>query len=240
MMTENEQMEYTIQANEALERGPYLHHELVTILKSTHGSITYRRLAAEMGNIVGHVCIMNYMKQLDGFSYTTNHVYPHLDVQAKARRVEWCHAFWLFWLSAKATKSRTQLVLVHMDEKWFYAMVSRTKNKKITSLGVVPRHNTTHHKSHIHKVLVIAATGLIVNDNDIEAGGRGVRLSLSRAGKMVRARKDSYKRVYAEDGTYSYPCIAANRIRRKGELYWKDCDITGSDPGTEKDPKYAY
>ena len=51
-------------------------------------------------------------------------------------------------------------------------------------------------------------------------------------------RKDSYKRVYAKDGTYSYPCIAANRIRRKSELHWKDCDITGSDPGTGTDPKY--
>ena len=93
MMSEDEQMEYMIQANEALERGPYLHHELVTILKSTHGSIPYRRLAAEMGNIVGHVCIINYMKQLDGFSSTTNHLYPNLDVHAKARRVELCHAF---------------------------------------------------------------------------------------------------------------------------------------------------
>ena len=125
-----------------------------------------------------------------------------------------------------------------MDENWFYTMVSRIKNKKITNLGVLPWYNTTHHKSQMRKVLVIAATGLIVNDNDTEAGGRGVHLSLSRAEKMARARKDSYKRVYAKDGTYSYPCIVANRIRRKGELCWKDCDITGSDPGTEKDPKY--
>ena len=70
------------------------------------------------------------MKQFDGFSYTTNHGYPHLGVQAKVRQVDWCHAFWLFWLSTKPTKSRTQLVLVHMDEKWFYAMVSRTKKQE--------------------------------------------------------------------------------------------------------------
>ena len=88
-----------------------------------------------------------------------------------------------------------------MDEKWFYALVSRTKNKQITSLGITPRHNTTHHKSHLHKVLVIAATGFIVKVNDIEAGGRAIRLCFDRAGLMVQAKKDSYKRVYRPDGT---------------------------------------
>ena len=182
---------------------------------------------------------MNYIKSLGEFSYVTNRIFPHLDAQAKARRVEWTKSFWLFWLSAKATKTRIQMVLVHMDEKWFYASVRRTKNKQILSIGCELRHNTTHHLSHMHKVLIIAATGYIVKDNDIEAGGNAIRLCFDRAGRMIQAKKDSYKRVYYDDGSYSYPRIPENKLRSKGEYYWNDMDITGSSEGTDQDPKYS-
>ena len=55
---------------------------------------------------------------------------------------------------------------------------------------------------------------------------------------MVPAARDTYRRVYRDDGTYHYPQIASNRLRRKGELYFKSMEITGSNPGTAKEPKF--
>ena len=52
---------------------------------------------------------------------------------------------------------------------------------------------------------------------------------MDRAGKMVAVKEDSYKRVYADDGkSYTYPKIAENRLRVKGQLYFQNRDITGS------------
>lgn len=56
---------------------------------------------------------------------------------------------------------------------------------------------------------------------------------------MVNATKDSYKRVYNSDGTYSYPKLPENLLRKKGEPYFKGCEITGLKRGTEKKPKVA-
>ncbi len=44
----------------------------------------------------------------------------------------------------------------------------------------------------------------------------------------MQAKKDSYKRVYNDDGTYNYPRVAENIIRKKGEFYFENCEICGS------------
>ena len=57
---------------------------------------------------------------------------------------------------------------------------------------------------------------------------------------MVAAQKDSYKRVYQRDGTWHYPKIAANLLRRKGQEYFENMEITGSNEGGEgKKGKFA-
>lgn len=55
---------------------------------------------------------------------------------------------------------------------------------------------------------------------------------------MIPAQKDSYKRVYREDGTFHYPKVAENILRKKGNLYFQSMDVTGSSEGTTKDPKF--
>ena len=57
---------------------------------------------------------------------------------------------------------------------------------------------------------------------------------------MVKATKDSYKKVYRDNGTYHYPKIAANKLRTKGVEYFKAVEITGSKEGTDKDPKLPH
>jgi hypothetical protein len=56
---------------------------------------------------------------------------------------------------------------------------------------------------------------------------------------MQKAKKDSYKRVYQEDGTYHYPKIPENKLRMKGEMYFESMEITGSNEGTATDPKLS-
>ena len=56
---------------------------------------------------------------------------------------------------------------------------------------------------------------------------------------MVKATKDSFKRVYKKDGGFHYPTIILNRVRIKGNLCFKVCGITGSKEKTEKQPKMS-
>ena len=56
---------------------------------------------------------------------------------------------------------------------------------------------------------------------------------------MVKAKKDSYSRVYQPDGTYHYPQVEANLLRKQGEEYFKNVELTGNSNGTEKDPKMS-
>ena len=92
----------------------------------------------------------------------------------------------------------------------------------------------------MHKVFGIATSGFLPVDNDIEKGGRAVKVRMDRAGRMVAAKEDSYKRVYADDSKlYTYPKTAENKLRVKGQLYFQNMEITGSKEGTEKEPKMA-
>jgi hypothetical protein len=53
---------------------------------------------------------------------------------------------------------------------------------------------------------------------------------------MVTASKDSYKRVYRDDGSFHYPKIPANLLRNKGDLYFKTVKLTCSLEGTQSNP----
>ena len=80
---------------------------------------------------------------------------------------------------------------------------------------------------------------MLCDGNDIRRGGKAIPISLVRVGKMVKAKKDSYKRVYKENGSYHYPKLQANLLRKKGELYFASFELTGSKDGTEKKPKIS-
>ena len=90
-----------------------------------------------------------------------------------------------------------------------------------------------------YKVLVFVMTAFMPTGNDFGQGGQSFKLLCTRAGAMREATKDSYKRVYRDDGTYHYPQIAENLLRSAGQLYFKSMEITGSNEGTDKDPKFS-
>ena len=78
-----------------------------------------------------------------------------------------------------------------------------------------------------------------MRDYDITNGGRAFPVAIIRVGKMVRVDKYKFKCAYRDDGTYYYPRILENQIRKNGELNFKSFGLTGSSGGTEKNPKIS-
>ena len=126
-------------------------------------------------------------------------------------------------------------MLVYMNETWFWAVDKQRHNKKIISLEIQPIDHKTYHTSHINKVIGIVISGFLPVDNDIEKGRRIMKVGTYRAGRVMAAKEDSYTRIDVDDGkSYTYPKIAKNRLRVKGQLYFKNIEITGSKEGTER------
>ena len=66
-----------------------------------------------------------------------------------------------------------------------------------------------------------------------------MKVKMDRVVRMVATNEDSYKRVYKDDGSYTYPILLENRLRAKCELYFKNMEIIGSKEGIEKESKMA-
>ena len=83
-------------------------------------------------------------------------------------------------------------MLVHMDEKWFFAIAVRKNNKHVPALAVCPAPNTVQHKSRIEKVMGLCTTGFLPFNNDIEKGGVLIKIDFERAGRIEKATRDTY------------------------------------------------
>ena len=116
---------------------------------------------------------------------------------------------------------------------------TRTFCKVIPGWGVQGDDSHVQHKSHVCKEMYIVVTAFVLNANDITKGGRAIPVSCIRVGRMVKAQKDSYRRVYKGNGTFHYPKITENILRRKGVEYFSAVELTGSSEGTEKAPKMS-
>lgn len=221
-----------------LERSKYLWSELEEFLLKAKGKVSYKTMASYLGNIVCVHTIIAILKEQEGYHTRKDRILPSLDSGKRELRVKWTNTWWLFYLSCAAIPtSVAQIVLLHFDEKWFYAAVARANNKVLTSIGLEPVDYYTRHKSHIHKEMYAAFTAFAPNENDITKGGIPIPVDCVRIGRMLPAKRDSYKRVYKEDGTYHHPQIEANKLRTKGQLYFTSLDLKGSSEGTEKKPK---
>ena len=185
------------------------------------------------------VTIRDFVMGLPESQYQTARVLPMLTTQTKLLRLQWAKAFHVFWHGARLIAKSVQILLCMNDKKCFFALKVRKFQKSVLFFGVTRQFHSVHHKSHIEKVLCLATTGFLPFNNNINEGGRSVKIHLQRAGGLVPAKKDSYKRVYKQDGTYHYPQVPQNRLRVAGELYFENWEITGSDKGSKKSPKFS-
>jgi len=87
--------------------------------------------------------------------------------------------------------------------------------------------------------MYVVVTAFVPTDNDFTKGGTVVPVACVRVGKMVKAKRDSFKRVYALDGTWKNPPIPENKLQSKGDIRFKSFELTGSNEGTQKKPKIS-
>ncbi len=59
-------------------------------------------------------------------------------------------------------------------------------------MGVQGVWNRVYHKNSINKILVICAMAFLPHNNDLRKGGTAKKLTITQAGGMVKASKDSY------------------------------------------------
>ena len=225
------------------ERCALLLVEIGQILRRTQGRLTWQQLASSLCGtgvpVVSHMSIARAIMSLPDSTYTTTRIFPLLNEATKRKRLEWSMNFWKFWTTVKVL-TNVKVLLVHMDEKWFYSVAVRNKNKFVPFLGMQNKvSSTVQHKSHIHKEMLICTTAYLPHNNDMERGGMAYKVSMERVGKLLPAKRDSYKRVYNDDNTFSYPHIEQNIIRRKGELYFQSMEINATKEGSVSAPKFS-
>ena len=193
-------------------------------------------MVRQLGDIVNDDAIRKYFQSLKGFSIRKDRILPHISTTAKFRRAKWAETFWLFWKSVKAVPTtKVRIVLNHMDEKWFYVVRCRTNYIVITSIGVEPNDYYAQHKNHIRKQTFIVVTSFVLNNNDIEKGGTTIPSCCVRAGKMVKASRDSYSTVYNDNGSsFTYPKVQEILLREKERSISKGWSLREAISGRKK------
>ena len=104
-----------------------------------------------------------------------------------------------------------------MDEKRVHDVVTRSNIKLLETYDVGKRSHYAHHKNYIDQVMFIVVNGFIPHDNNLLGNeGRSVKVSCIPIGDYVQEKRDSYKRVYNDEGNLTYPQISENIERQKG------------------------
>ena len=229
---------YEILAARDYERSRHLWDDVCEYMKRTKGRIPYTFIATYLNNIVCVKTIQKFITEQPTYSMRRYKLLPSLDYAARIRRFRWASTYMKFWGFVKyIPPDRVRVVQVHMDEKWFYAIRSKSNQKIVTAFGMEPDDSYVHHRNHIDKCMYVVVTACVLNENNFEMGGTAVPISCIRVGKYERAKKDTYKRVYKRSGGFHYPKILANLLRSKGQLYFRSVELRGSKEGTRKQPK---
>ena len=230
-------------AEEQKKRCETMLEDVGIFLIRTKGRLTWQQLTSSLCGagvpFVSHVSIANNIMRLPESEYKTTKLFPSLDVATKKRRLEWALNFWVFWESAKLLTS-TKVLLVHMDEKWFYAIVVRRNNKFVQFLGMEEKDisHMVQKKQHIRKEMFICTTGYLPHNNDVASGGLSYKITMERVGQMIPAKRNIYRRVYNEDNTaFTYPHIESNILQRKGNLYFESMEVNATKEGSVSNPK---
>ena len=122
---------------------------------------------------------------------------------------------------------------IHYDEKWFYGLVTRMA-KQCKALGLNKQQRFAYHKNHINKIMAIAVIGFAFEGTP-ENGGHGVKLAFTRcqAAKIAKKMVRAYSGKVNGSNTYR-----GEVIRRRGDAYMVDANVTGSNAGTSDDRKF--
>ena len=193
-----------------------------------NNNISYDRLSSKINYWCGEGTIRKWVQSRDGYKVYMERVIPLINKEQRRKYLDLCKND-LLELGVGGGK----YLWIHYDGKWFWGLVLRKNAKPFD--GLDPAVIRAYHKSHISKVMGICTVRYAFEDC-VENGGVAVKIDLSRcqshkvAGRIQRTsrRNEDEKLVY--DGDV---------LRRKGDLYLVDCNVTGSSCGTADDPKFA-
>ena len=127
-------------------------------------------MSVYLGDVFSINTTINHIKSLKGFKHHRRRNLTLLNHTSKKIRVIWAETLWLFGKSDCALSPRVKMVIYHMYKNWFYAVVTRSKDKEVTSIGLEGEDNFIQHKNHVGKEMYIFITGYEVRDNEITNG----------------------------------------------------------------------
>jgi hypothetical protein len=121
--------------------------------------------------------------------------------------------------------------------------ILRRANAKICKeLGIEKHEYYIYHKSHIEKVMAVAITGY-ASDGSPDNGGDGLKIGIYRV-QVSRIAKKKPRIAKMEQRQSNRNAVGILRydgpiLRRKGDCYFVDLNVTGSVEGTSDKPKFA-
>ena len=198
-----------------------------------NGSKGFQQVEADIGGWCSHTTIAKWLKQHETYTIYTERIIPLLTTEQKNKQHKFASHLTMHW-GLPAERLR-KVLWVHYDEKWFWGMVARSNAKKCDEIGLARENYYAYHKNYVNKVMVLAITGYAF-ENHIENGGHGIKLALVRIQAAKIAKKTQRKGVRDENGALHY---TGEVIRRKGDVYMADVNVTGSDSGTSDNPKFS-
>ena len=151
----DQKLSYKHQAQRLMDRAPFIHQEICSLILMSKGKFPYKVMPAHLGDVLSTNKIRNHIQSLKVFKHRRIRLLFFLGKSTKKRRVIWAETFWFFWKSARVLAPRIKMVLYHMDEKWFYAVVTRSKDNIVTSIGLEGEDHFVQHKNHIGEEMYI-------------------------------------------------------------------------------------
>jgi hypothetical protein len=186
-------------------------------------------MSADINGFLSTATVFRYSKAW-GLKQYTQRPLPHCGPLQKQRQVAFAKHFLNRWGLAKR-----KILLIHFDEKWFESGKRRTNAKACDEMGVPKKHPTMKHCRHPPKLMVVTVVAYAF-DGEVENGGHGLKIGQYRCQKAKIALRDQREATRDSDGKISYN---GPLVRKKGEAYMVDCNVTGSGTGTASEPKYA-
>jgi hypothetical protein len=167
--------------------------------------------------------------QHSGYSTHAQRALPLLSTVQKQKHVAFATRLQNNW-----NLNQQNILWIIYDEKSFYGWVSQTNAKMCEVLGIEKLHTYLYHKCHINKVMAVAFTAFAF-DSSFENGGHGVKIGLYRVQAARVAQRDVWESRLDKNGNCRYN---GDIVRMKGDAYLIDCNVTGSNEGTSKNPKF--
>lgn len=215
-LSQTRKEQWAAKSRALISRQPLIKDQLITLLQKDN-SLSYEGLS----NGINHWCnpstIRRWITTREGFKMYGEQIIPLLSTNQKSKHLQFAERYLNNWGNGKG-----RYLLLHYDEKWFWGMLLRKTAKKFD--GLDPEVIRCYHKNHISKTMGIAVVGIAFEDT-LENGGEGLKIVFQRCQSAKVA-----KRKVSKNGV---------EVRKKGDIFYVDCGVTGTLHGTAKDPKFA-